>query len=340
MKRIIVCRPDRVGDTIISSSCFQPLNAAGHTLFFMARKMMAPLFEDHPLLEGFIPLPNSPHPTLEEKQNLLAHLQSIEADLLILLHPIPYLYSLTAEAKIPQRIGHQHKKLTPFLTHAFPYQKQQGAQHEAYYNLDLLSSLDLDRPTHLHYSIHLNPDDEEVAQKLLPWSLSHSSFIVLNPTAHSQALRWPVSHFIKLAERIREHFQDPFVIIGDNQNDPSIVELMKAPVFDHQCINLAGKTTLGSLGWILKRARLLIGRNTGPSHLAAAVGCPTVEIFGRMESIYGPNRWRALGEKNIPVCAETKRRWFETKQKFWKRSYDSILPESVFDVALPILEHP
>ncbi len=338
MKRIIICRPDRVGDTIISSSCFSPLNAAGHTLFFMARQMMAPLFEGHPLLEGFIPLPNSSHPSPEEKKQLLSTLREIQADLFVHLHPLPALYPIVAQAEIPVRIGHAHKKLNRYLTHVYPYVKQQGEQHESIYNLDLLESLDLDRFYPLHYSIQLNPEDEELTKNLLPWNSMHSSSIVLNPTAHSPSLRWPVSHFIELAKMIRDQYQDPFVIIGDNENDPSILELMKDPVFESLCINLAGKTSLGTLGWVLKKARLLIGRNTGPSHLAAAVGCPTVEIFGRMEPIYGPNRWQALGENNTPICATTTKRWFETKQKFWRRSYESISPQEVFEAARPILE--
>ncbi len=337
MKRILICRPDRVGDTIISSSCFSPLNAAGHTLFFMARKMMSPLFQGHPLLEQFIPIPNSPHPNPEEKKILLNQIREVEADILIHLHPLPVLYPLTAEAKIPIRIGHLHKKLTRFLTHAYPYIKDKGDQHEANYNFDLLESLEIEIPHPLHYSIHLNPDEEELANQLLQEHSFPLSYIVLNPTAHSQSLRWPVSHFIELAKLIRDREEEPFVIIGDNANDPSILELMKDPIFQRNCINLAGKTSLGSLGWILKKARLLIGRNTGPSHLAAAVGCPTVEIFGRMEPIYGPNRWHALGENNHPVCASARKRWFETKQKFWKRSYESISPQEVYEAALPFL---
>jgi ADP-heptose:LPS heptosyltransferase len=338
MKRIILCRPDRVGDAIISSSCFQPLNAAGHTVFFMAREMMSPLFENHPLLEGFIPLPHSPHPTPDEKKMILQRIRDVDADLFIHLHPLPSLYPIVAQSGIPMRIGHIHKGLTKYLTHAYPYLKQKGLQHEAYYNFDLLESLDLDFSSPPHYSVHLNPDDEAPLHQLLPWNPHHTSYIVLNPTAHSLALRWPVSHFIELAEMIREHFRDPFVIIGDKSDDPSVIQLLKAPVFEHFTINLAGKTSLGSLGWLLKNARMLIGRNTGPSHLAAAVGCPTVEVFGRVEPIYGPSRWHALGENNATVVSEIQKRWFETKQKFWKRSYESISPELVFNAALPILE--
>lgn len=344
MKRILIARPDRLGDTLISTACFEPLKKSGFQLFFMAREMMSPLFYHHPLLEEFIPIPNSPHPKPEEKQALLQKIKSLSIDAFIHLHPLPYLYPLISQTGIPQRIGLQHKGITHHLTDSLPYVKNMGTKHEAFYNFDLLTPLDplikslFQNPEFQpYYSIHLNPDDELPARNLLPWHLDHTSYLVMNPTAHSRSLRWPVQHFIELAQRIREAFHDPFVIIGDSAEDPSVLELLSAPVFQQHTINLAGKTSLGTLAWILQKARLLVGRNTGPSHLAAAVGCPTVEIFGRMEAIYGPDRWHALGEKNTKVCAETKRRWYEVKQRFWKRSYASISPEKVYQAVLPLL---
>lgn len=334
----MICRPDRVGDTIISSSCFEPLQKSGYTLFFMARAMMEPLFKNHPLLTEFLPIPNSPHPTLPEKQALLQKIKDLQLDAFVHLHPLPYLYPLVAEAGIPQRIGLEHKKITRYLTDPFPYIKNKGLQHEAFYNFDLLTSFKFEKPTPPRYCIHLQPEDETTALSLLPWNPDHTSYIVFNPTAHSLALRWAPHHFIELAQKIRAHFQDPFVIIGDRSDDPSVIELLKSPVFQHQTFSMAGKTTLGTLGWILKKARLLIGRNTGPSHLAAAVGCPTLELFGRMEAIYGPSRWHALGSNNKTICSETSKRWYESKQRFWKRSYDSISAETVYRAALPILE--
>ena len=179
MKRIILCRPDRVGDTIISSSCFQPLNAAGHTVFFMAREMMAPLFENHPLLEGFIPLPNSPHPTPDEKKQILQRIRDVDADMLVHLHPLPALYPLAAQSGVPIRIGHTHKGLTKHLTHAYPYLKQKGLQHEAYYNLISLNHSIWISPVILTTRFILIP-------RISPPSISFSrGILIIRPTLSS-----------------------------------------------------------------------------------------------------------------------------------------------------------
>ena len=88
-------------------------------------------------------------------------------------------------------------------------------------------------------------------------------------------------------------------------------------------VDLAGKTNLAELGWLLRHARLLISRNTGTAHLASAVGCPLVELFGRLEGIYGPTRWRALGGKTrrVTAAADLRQRHGEAKQAFWQRCH-------------------
>jgi len=72
----------------------------------------------------------------------------------------------------------------------------------------------------------------------------------------------------------------------------SLREKSAVPIFD-----LGGKLTLGMLGALLKKAKLLISNDSGPVHIASAVGTPVVSIFGRYEPGLGPDRWRPLGEK-------------------------------------------
>ena len=94
-------------------------------------------------------------------------------------------------------------------------------------------------------------------------------------------------------------------------------------------LNLAGRTDLGELGWLLKHARVLVTRDTGPSHLAAAVGCPVVVIFGRTAPLYGPTRWRPLTEKAVIVAKSTPRKRWESRDNYWRRCFAAISVEEV-----------
>ncbi|MBI2166824.1 MAG: hypothetical protein HYU34_01115 [Candidatus Omnitrophica bacterium] len=73
---------------------------------------------------------------------------------------------------------------------------------------------------------------------------------------------------------------------------------------------MSGKISIGLLGWLLKGARLLISNDSGPVHLARAVGTPVISIFGRNLTGLSPRRWGPLGEEGrvihkevaCPVC--------------------------------------
>jgi heptosyltransferase-2 len=68
--------------------------------------------------------------------------------------------------------------------------------------------------------------------------------------------------------------------------------------------NLAGKTTLGQLVSLLKRCSLLVSNDSGPVHVAAALGTPVVSIFTRNQPGINPERWKPLGEKSAYVAPD------------------------------------
>lgn len=90
---------------------------------------------------------------------------------------------------------------------------------------------------------------------------------------------WPLEHFAILAERIYSQFGLKIVASG-TASERSLNErlklLTKVPI-----TNLAAKTDLNQLKAMLKSAKIVIGNDTGPSHIAAALGVPVVMIFGR-----------------------------------------------------------
>ena len=60
--------------------------------------------------------------------------------------------------------------------------------------------------------------------------------------------------------------------------------------------DLTGRLSLGMLGALLKTSSLLISNDSGPVHIASAVGTPVISIFGRNQPGLSPVRWRPLGE--------------------------------------------
>ena len=67
----------------------------------------------------------------------------------------------------------------------------------------------------------------------------------------------------------------------------------------HRSLNLAGKLSVGELAALLSRCRLLVSNDSGPVHVAAAVGIPVVALFGRSQPGINATRWRPLGPHHV-----------------------------------------
>ena len=99
-------------------------------------------------------------------------------------------------------------------------------------------------------------------------------FCVIAPSAGKEANRWPAERFGALAASLSL----PSVVIS-SKADAEVVATVVA-TSNGMAINLAGKTGLKELVALIARARFLISNDTGPMHIAAALGVPVFAIFG------------------------------------------------------------
>ena len=118
------------------------------------------------------------------------------------------------------------------------------------------------------------------------------AFCVLNPGANDPAKRWPAERFAALAE----HLADACglrVLINTGPGEEGVARAAADACAGCGPTILAEHgQTLASLKAILARARLLVTNDTGPRHLAAAFGTPTVALFGPTDP-----RWTTLPER-------------------------------------------
>ena len=106
-------------------------------------------------------------------------------------------------------------------------------------------------------------------------------WIVLLPGARWDNKRWPVEYFVDLAKRLQEIPALRLVVLG-SKSERDLGEKISAAVPDF-CLNLAGETSLDEMIEWIRQSRLVITNDTGPMHVAAAVGRPIISIFGPTE---------------------------------------------------------
>lgn len=196
---------------------------------------------------------------------------------------------LCALAGIPLRLAHCHENPYQLLTHWLrDPEPQEQVRHEAQRQLDLVASVDA------------HADDERLSFRIPPadaafiagWLRardidSAQPWIVLHPGASAPSRRYPPQHWIAAARALAQRLQCPLVFTGSEQEAPLVEQIRRDVPGAH---TLAGQLGLGQLAALIARAPLLISNNTGPAHIAAAVGTPVVDLYALTNPQHTP--WR------------------------------------------------
>ena len=145
-----------------------------------------------------------------------------------------------------------------------------------------------------------------------PHSARRAQWIALQPGARWENKRWPAEHFAGLVRLLAQKYPDVrFAVLGAPADRPSGEVVAGAE--PERCLNLCGQTSLPEMVEWLRLSRLLVTNDTGPMHVAAALGKPLVALFGPTE----PRRTGPYGcldsvlRLNLPCspCLESHCHW-------------------------------
>jgi len=107
--------------------------------------------------------------------------------------------------------------------------------------------------------------------------------------------RWPADRFLRLAEHLRDRYRAQLVFIGAGSDAEYVAGVIDNLSSKNDLFNLSGRLTLRDLVIIFKSCSLFITNDSGPLHLASALGVPTVSFFGpETPRLYGPVDGRHL----------------------------------------------
>lgn len=123
---------------------------------------------------------------------------------------------------------------------------------------------------------------QEAAQSLLKevdlplFDLTQSKYVVIAPGATAPHRQWPVERYVDVMERLRQRDSFRFILVGSREETANCRELVEQ--FPDHSLSLAGETTLHQLIVAISRAELFIGNDSGPAHIAGALGVRTVVV--------------------------------------------------------------
>jgi lipopolysaccharide heptosyltransferase II len=135
----------------------------------------------------------------------------------------------------------------------------------------------------VHKNFQWLPERPEIATAVKSkWQTTSARWIAIQPGARWRTKRWPAENYTELVRLLAGNFPDVrFAILGNGDDKPLGKVISRAE--PARCLNLCGRISLPEMVEWLRLSDLMITNDTGPMHVAAALGKPLVALFGPTE---------------------------------------------------------
>jgi lipopolysaccharide heptosyltransferase II len=195
-------------------------------------------------------------------------------------------------AGIPRRVGYDIAECRPFLTDAVPYTP---GRHEVRQNLTLVEHVA--RPVAATSDAPFGqppldfPLSDEERAFARQWLAAHDQFegeaVAIHPGSGAAVKLWPADRWAAVADALAWRYGCHILLTG-SASERSLAQLIDVKM-RAQPLQVIGETTLGQLAALFAACRLVLGVDSGPLHLAVAVGAPSVHLCGPVDpALFGP----------------------------------------------------
>lgn len=297
-ERILLIRPDHLGDVLLTTPAIHALRRARPQaeIHVLAGPWSAALLADNDDIDMVLTLPfpgfsRSPKANLRSPYVQLwqsaRQLRRIGYSSAVIFRPDHWWGAMLAKyAGIPIRVGYDLPEVGPFLTDRHPHTGGHAVKQSLKLVAGWTGTLD---PAAYRLTYPVQDDDSLfISGYLGEWGLQDSSrIVIIHPGAGTAVKRWENERWATVADSLAYELDATIVLTGGDHELPlarEIAQHMRTPV----CF-VVGDTEVGQLAALYERALLVLGPDSGPLHLAVAVGTPTVALFGPADPVeFGP----------------------------------------------------
>jgi lipopolysaccharide heptosyltransferase II len=296
VKRILCVRLDNLGDVLMTTPALHALRRSGmnrHITLLASRSgvALAPFLDDVDAVIEYdapwVAQPPNDGRTLADDHRMLDQVRRGRFDAAVIFtvysqSPLPAAIFCHL-AGIPRRLAHCRENpyalLTDWLREPEP---QQRTRHEVERQLDLVRHVGAQAPdTRMRFSVD-EADRRSLDAQLSARGLDHEApWFVLHPGATAASRRYPPERFGEVATRLARETGASVLITGSSGERPLVEEVIRAaaPGVRTHLHDLSGALTLGELAALIERTSVLVSNNSGPVHLASALGTPVVDLY-------------------------------------------------------------
>jgi len=276
--RILLIKPSSLGDIVHAFPVVSAIKTQwpGSHITWLVKRQWADLVERAEGVDRVWPVDKTVRSWIRESRSLRAERFDLTIDLQGLFRS-----AIVARfSGAPRRIGFANgREGSPwFYTQRVPVLNPDMHAVDRY--LSVAAALGASLPDKPRFGFRLSEKDMATVRELCrrkgfsvdrPW-------IAINMGARWPTKRWPQMSFAAVVDQLRETHQDPIVMLGGADERAYTNELRT--LTNRPFIDLSGEMPLGCLPALLSKATAMITNDSGPMHIAAALGVPVVAIFG------------------------------------------------------------
>jgi heptosyltransferase-2 len=285
----LVRAPNWIGDAVMCEPAIRGLRGLfpDAELTMLAKPAVAELFAVHPGLTCVLVYDGQgAHAGLSGKWSLAGMLRRKRFDMAVLFQNAFEAAFLAWLAGIPRRYGYVTDGRVMFLTEPVAVPDGPVPMHQVEYYWNLLRPLGLAGNPPLPTVFVSEDEDRMVDVRLASTGVAPSDLVIgINPgSTYGSAKRWLPERFADVAKRLVRRLEtvegtSVAVVVLGAKGEESLGKKVADQVGERSVV-LSGATTIRELMAVVKRCRLLITNDTGPMHIAAALGVPVVAVFG------------------------------------------------------------
>jgi len=290
-RRILVVRPDRIGDVVLSTPLVRALRKRFPDAYLaeLVRPYTAPVLEANPHLDEIIV--DAPTGTEAGPAGFLRQVSALRRrrfDTALMLLPSARHAWMTFLAGIPERWGSSRKAYHALTRVNVVTRSYTPVRHEADYCLDLARAIGAEDDG-LDVEVFLSDGERNAAASLL----GDGPFVGIHPGWGGSAPNWTIERYVELAGNLLVSRSDVRIVLTGAASEAHLAEHF-APLPAARVVDLMGKSDLRETMSVISQLSVLVSASTGTMHLAAALGIPTVSLFCPLDSC-SPALWGPLG---------------------------------------------
>ncbi|MBI5343836.1 MAG: lipopolysaccharide heptosyltransferase II [Deltaproteobacteria bacterium] len=292
IRRVLVRAPNWIGDAVLSLPAVGALKDLypQASITVLAKNKVTPVYLHNPAVNDIIEYDDkAAHKGIRGRVRLSAAIKERHFELAVLFQNAFDAAFIAFISGIPERAGYARDFRSKLLTRPIEMTREIKKAHQVYYYLNIVKELGGSYPERPVPRIYISADEAGWAREFLRKNgIENDVLIGASPGAsYGAAKRWAPEGFIEVLARFSKDFNAVPLIFGGT-DDAGACKAVSGGIGARHLL-LAGEVSLREFMALLPHIRVFITNDSGPMHISAAMGVPTVAIFGSTDpALTGP----------------------------------------------------